>query len=280
MSTAVRLPSGTRSALPERNCSPRCSTNSNAQAGRFGLQTICEGGGNGERDDHRTLGMTPVLGCSFLHCRWGSVGSPRRRLDRPRSQMRSMIVAVARAPPLHMVINAVEASRRSSFVQCGGHQSGSGTSHGMSEGDGAAVDVDRVHVGVVHAGPGQDDGGECLVDLEQVQIADLHSGLVEHPTGCLYRSVEVEFGFGADEALRDDPGTRRPGPVARRGCGPSAGNRSCAVGNLRRGSGGVYSAGNDRGERSKCLRSGLSQTLIFLDQRVGRFPSPMRAPAL
>ena len=39
------LPSGTRSALPERNCSPRCSNELERTGGRFGLQTICEGGG-------------------------------------------------------------------------------------------------------------------------------------------------------------------------------------------------------------------------------------------
>ena len=34
-----------RSGLPAPSCSPPCSTNSSAPGGRYGLQTMCEGGG-------------------------------------------------------------------------------------------------------------------------------------------------------------------------------------------------------------------------------------------
>ena len=42
----------------------------------------------------------------------------------------------------------------------------------VAEGDGAAVDVDLVHVGVVLLLPGQHDRGEGLVDLDQVDVVD------------------------------------------------------------------------------------------------------------
>ena len=47
-----------------------------------------------------------------------------------------------------------------------------GRTNRVAEGDGATVDVDLVHVGIVHTRPSFiDDGGEGLVDLEEVDVA-------------------------------------------------------------------------------------------------------------
>src|SRR5215471_14685545 len=57
------------------------------------------------------------------------------------------------------------------LMQGGGDQPGSGAADRVAEGDRAAVDVDLVRVGPVHAEPGQDHRGERLVDLEQGDVA-------------------------------------------------------------------------------------------------------------
>src|SRR5207237_10761011 len=49
-----------------------------------------------------------------------------------------------------------------------GEQPGTRATEGVAEGDGTAVDVDLVHVGVVLLLPGQHHRGEGLVDLGQV----------------------------------------------------------------------------------------------------------------
>src|SRR5215472_14725199 len=64
------------------------------------------------------------------------------------------------------------------LVQGGGEQAGAGAAHRVAERDGAAVDVDLVRVGLVHAQPGQHHRGERLVDLEQVDVAQGHAAAV------------------------------------------------------------------------------------------------------
>src|SRR6185437_13324174 len=99
------------------------------------------------------------------------------------------------------------------LVQRGGEQPGAGAADGVAQGDGTPVDVDPVRVGLVHAEPGQHDGGERLVDLEQVDVADVHAAALEHPLGGRDGTVQVVVGLVADQALGHDPGPRRQSQV-------------------------------------------------------------------
>jgi hypothetical protein len=55
-------------------------------------------------------------------------------------------------------------------VQERGQQLGPRAAERVAERDGAAVDIDPGHVGVVFSGPGQHDGREGLVDLDDVDV--------------------------------------------------------------------------------------------------------------
>ena len=135
----------------------------------------------------------------------------------------------------------------------------------MPQRDGAAVDVDLVHVGLVHLGPAQHHRREGLVDLDDVDIAHLHAGLFQDLGGGLDRAVEVVVGLGADEGLADDAG---PGPQAQ--CfGPvlvHPQHRGRAVGDLRRGARGVDAALDDGLEGGQSLQRRLAQALVAADE--------------
>ncbi len=78
----------------------------------------------------------------------------------------------------------------------------------VAEGDGAAVGVDPVGVGVELLLPGQHDRGEGLVDLEDVDVVDADAGALEQALGGVDRAGEHQHRVDADQAGVDDPGPR------------------------------------------------------------------------
>ena len=62
-------------------------------------------------------------------------------------------------------------------VEQGDQDTGTGSAHGMTQGDGAAVDVDLAHVELQVMGNGQALGREGLVGLDEVHIGDGQAGL-------------------------------------------------------------------------------------------------------
>src|SRR5277367_3857781 len=147
------------------------------------------------------------------------------------------------------------------LVQRGGDQPAAGAAHRMTERDRAAVDVDLVHVRVVHPRPGQHDGGERLVDLG---VAHLPAGLLEHFRRRLHRAVEVVVRLGADERLAHDAGPRpQPERLGLVFVHPQHGGR--AVGDLRRRPRSVDPALENRLELAQALQRGVPQTLVLGD---------------
>ena len=70
----------------------------------------------------------------------------------------------------------------------------------MAEGDGAAVDVDLVHVPAGFPLPCQDHRGEGLVDLDQIDLFLLHAALLQRIGGGGYRRGEHPHRIGAAHA--------------------------------------------------------------------------------
>src|SRR4051812_13664366 len=97
------------------------------------------------------------------------------------------------------------------LVQRGRDEPAAGRADGMTEGNGATVDVDLVHIRLDDAGPREGYGGERFVDFEDVDVVLRHPRLVENALGGLGRSVEEVVGVGADESLGHDA---RTGPDA------------------------------------------------------------------
>src|SRR5205807_3717639 len=75
------------------------------------------------------------------------------------------------------------------LVKGGGDEAAAGGAHGMAEGDGPAVDVDLVHVGLDHTRPRQGDRREGFVDLEDVDVVLGHPRLLQHTFGRGRRTV-------------------------------------------------------------------------------------------
>jgi hypothetical protein len=146
-------------------------------------------------------------------------------------------------------------------VQRGRDQPGAGAADRVPERDRAAVHVDQVLVRLVHGHPGQHDGRERLVDLEQVQLADLHPAPREQPVGRLHRAVQVVVRLRADQALRDDPGTRGH---AVRACDGLVHQQygGGAVGDLRRRTGGMYPVVEHRLQPGERFERGVAQALV------------------
>src|SRR3984957_15401009 len=150
------------------------------------------------------------------------------------------------------------------LVQRSRDQPAAGAAHRVTQRDRAAVDVDLVHVRVVHPRPGQHDGGERLVDLGDVDVAHLHAGLLEHLRRRLHRAVEVVVRLGADERLAHDAGPRpQPERLGLVFVHPQHGGR--AVGDLRRRARRVDPALDDRLELAQALQRGVPQTLVLGD---------------
>ena len=191
------------------------------------------------------------------------------------------MVAVDIAPPAHMVISAVLASAPLQLVQRGGDQPGAGAADRVAERDRAAVDVDPVRVGLVHAQPGQHHRRERLVDLEQVDVADRHAAAVEHPLRWPRPGRPGGSTARRRPGLGDDPGPRpqaeRPRPVRvhqQHGGG--------AVGDLRRRARGVQAAVEHRLQPGQRLQAGLAQALVAVDGAglAGRLPVASSTGAL
>ena len=150
------------------------------------------------------------------------------------------------------------------LVEGGRDQAGAGRADGVSQRDGAAVDVHLVHVGVVNLRPAQHDRGEGLVDLDQVDVAQRHSRLRQHALGGLDRAVEVVVRLRADQCLGTQPGARLE--AQRLGLGlVHEQDRGSTVGDLRRGARGVQAALDDRFERGERLGGGVAQALVAVD---------------
>jgi hypothetical protein len=147
------------------------------------------------------------------------------------------------------------------FVQGGGHQPSAGAAHRVAERDGAAVDIDPVRIGPVHALPGQHHRRERLVDLEQVNIADRHAAAVEHPFGGRDRPVQVVVRLGPEEALGDDPGARRDAQRLRP-AGLQQQHRGRAVGDLRGRARGMQPVRQHRPQPGQRFHAGLAQALV------------------
>ena len=132
------------------------------------------------------------------------VRAPGQRLQR-----RSMMVPEAWAPPAHIAISAVEASRRSSSCSAVVRSRAPVAPTGWPSAMAPPLTLILSGGHVVHGRPRHHHAGERLVDLAQVEVADRHPGVVEQPGGGLHRPVEVVVRIGADQAGRDDAGAGR-----------------------------------------------------------------------
>ena len=170
-------------------------------------------------------------------------------------QMRSMMVPVPRPPPQHMVTSAVLAVGALELVQGLGEEDGAGAAERVTEGDGAAVGVDRVHVGararVAHASTTEAKASLISMTSMSSMVMPVRSS---RSLGGVDRAGEHEHGVDADEAGVDDLG---PGREAER-LGLLRGHEqhgAGAVGDLRRGAGGVHAVlagdGLERGRASR-----------------------------
>ncbi|SLD08002.1 Uncharacterised protein [Mycobacteroides abscessus subsp. massiliense] len=127
-------------------------------------------------------------------------------------------------------------------MQRRGDQAAAGAAHRVAQGDGTAVDVHAIEVGLVHGGPRQHHGSEGLVDLDDVDIADLHAGAVQYTLCRLHRAIQVVVGLSAHQGLRHDAGPRPQsegfGLIAvhqqhRRGAVGNLRGRTCGVNTFR-----------------------------------------------
>ena len=133
-----------------------------------------------------------------------------------------MIVPDACAPPAHIEIRAVEASRRSSSCSAVVSRRVPVEPTGCPRAIAPPLTLIFSSGTPVHRRPRHDDGGERLVDLEEVDVVDRHPGVLEQPLGRLDRAVEVVVGVGADQAGRHDPSARASARARRRARRPSA----------------------------------------------------------
>ena len=130
---------------------------------------------------------------------------------------RSMMVAVAIAPPAHMVISAVAAPRRSSSCSAVVSSRAPVLPTGWPRAIAPPLTLTRSGSGSVHGQPGQHHRRERLVDLEQVDVADRHAAAGEHPLG------RLRPGRPGGSTARRRPGTAR-------GSAPAAAGRATAPG--------------------------------------------------
>ena len=63
------------------------------------------------------------------------------------------------------------------LVEQGDDDTGAGSTNGVAQSDGAAVDVDLAHVEVQLTGHSDGLSSESLVGLDQVDVLDGHAGL-------------------------------------------------------------------------------------------------------
>ena len=105
---------------------------------------------------------------------------------------------------------------RSSSCSGLGDQAGAGRADGVAEGDRAAVDVDLVHVGVVHLRPeSTTEAKASLISTRSMSPSFMPARSSTCAVG-VDGAVEVEVGLGADHAGGHDPGAgRRPSASAR-----------------------------------------------------------------
>src|SRR5438067_3436845 len=76
----------------------------------------------------------------------------------------------------------------------------------VPDGDGPAVQIHLLVVGIELALPGQHDRRERLVDLGQVHVLHRHAGALEQAVRRIDRAGEHEHRVGPDEARVDDTG--------------------------------------------------------------------------
>ena len=92
------------------------------------------------------------------------------------------------------------------LVQQGDDDTGTGSAHGVTQGDRAAVDVDLVNVEVQLAGHSDGLGSERLVGLDQVDVVDGDAGLGHSLTGSGHRANAHDLGIHAALAPADQLG--------------------------------------------------------------------------
>src|SRR4051812_10968664 len=90
---------------------------------------------------------------------------------------------VGQAATLAHRLQPVTAAGALQLVEERGHELRARAPERVTEGDGATVDIDLVHVGMVLLLPGQHHGGERLVDLEQVDVVDGEAGPLQRLGG-------------------------------------------------------------------------------------------------
>ena len=202
----------------------------------------------------------------------------RNSADHPQPQIRphrrSMMVAVAMAPPAHMVIRAVLASRRSSSCSAVVISRAPVAPTGCPRAIAPPLTLTLSSSGRTPQ-PRQRHGRERLVDLEQVDVRERHAAGREYPLGRRDRAVKVVVGLRPDEALRDDPGPRPQPECPRPGClGQQHGGR--AVGDLRGCPGRVHAVLDHRRKPGQASRLVSRRPSSFSPAR--RAPSPRDLP--
>ena len=111
-----------------------------------------------------------------------------------RQLRRSMIMAMPWPPPTHIVSRPNVLVGVLQAVDQRGHDAGAGHAERVTEGDGAAVDVELVHRDAEVLGRRDDLGGERLVDLDQVDVVDRHAGPRQRLAAGLDRAEAHDLG--------------------------------------------------------------------------------------
>ena len=92
------------------------------------------------------------------------------------------------------------------LVEQGDDDTSAGSTNGMAQSDGAAVDVDLAHVEVQLAGHSDGLSGERLVGLHQVDVLDGHASLSHSGTGSHNGADAHDLGIDAALAPADQLG--------------------------------------------------------------------------
>ncbi len=83
------------------------------------------------------------------------------------------------------------------LVQQGDDDTGAGSADGVTQSDGAAVDVDLAHIKVQLTSHSDGLSGKGLVGLDQIHILDLQAGLLHSLTGSGHRTHAHDLGIHA-----------------------------------------------------------------------------------
>src|SRR5262245_36481540 len=115
---------------------------------------------------------------------------------------------VGHAAALAHGLEAIPQTLRPERMHEGGHQLGAGGAQGVSQRDGAAVDVEPVGVGAQLLEPCKGHRGEGLIDFVEVDVAEPHAGPGERPPGGRDRLLQHDYRVAGGDRQMMDAGER------------------------------------------------------------------------